>query len=226
MGQIDALIIDHRHARYHVEAAVPFVEAGIPTFVDKPYCYRVRNGLRLIEIAEANGTPITSMSSAAVNPMMDDVVAQVAAMDPDDIRSIVITGPADITSKYGGIFFYGIHTVERLFRIFGDEVEAVRATRNAGRFTFQFKFANGHIATHIPVRGWDLYLGTGKGMTQVKPRFEVDNGTDYMYSLMIKMFQTGEKPRSHESLIPPIAALEAMERSVRSEEWEMLLLGG
>lgn len=226
MGQIDALIIDHRHAKYHIDAAIPFVEAGIPTFVDKPFCYRVRNGLKLIEIAESKGTPITSMSSAAVNPMMDDVVAQVAAMDPDDIRSVVITGPSDITSKYGGIFFYGIHTVERLFRIFGDDVEAVRATRNGGRFTFQFKYAGGQIATYVPVRGWDLYLGTNRGMQQIKPRIEVENGTAYMYSLMIKMFQTGEEPRSHESLIPPIAALEAMERSVLSEDWEMLLLGG
>ena len=194
--------------------------------MDKPFCYRVKNGLKLIEIAESKGTPITSLSSAAFNPLMDDVVAQVAALDPDDIRSVVITGPSDITSKYGGIFFYGIHTVERLFRIFGDDVEAVRATRNEGRFTFQFKYAGGQIATYVPVSGWELYLGTSKGMTQIKPRFELENGTDYMYSAMIKMFQTGEEPRSHASMIPPIAALEAMERSVHSEAWEMLLIGG
>ncbi|MBW7995494.1 MAG: hypothetical protein FVQ81_02760 [Candidatus Glassbacteria bacterium] len=226
MGQIDALIIDHRHAKYHVASAIPFVEAGIPTFVDKPFCYRAKNGLKLIEIAESKGTPITSMSSAAVNPVMDDMVAQVAALDPDDIRSVVITGPSSITSKYGGIFFYGIHTVERLFRFFGDDVEAVRATRNRGRFTFQFKYTGGLIATYVPVSGWDLYVGLSKGLQQIKPRFEVENGTDYMYSKMIRMFQTGEEPRSHESLIPPIAALEAMERSVHSEDWELLLIGG
>ena len=44
MGKIDALIVDHRHPKYHLEAATPFVKAGIPTFIDKPFCYRVEEG--------------------------------------------------------------------------------------------------------------------------------------------------------------------------------------
>ena len=226
LGMIDALIIDHRHAKYHVDAAVPFVEAGIPTFVDKPLCYRVREGLRLIEIAEAKSTPITSLSSVGYGPEVDDLAAQVAALDPAEIRSVVVTGPSDITSKYGGIFFYGIHTVEKLFKVFGDQVEAVRATRSEGRFTFQFKYASGQIVTYVPVNNWDIYVGLKDGLKQLKPRFELKDGTAYMYAAIIKMFQTGQEPRSHASLIPPIAALEAMERSVHTEDWEMLLIGG
>ena len=32
LGKIDALIVDHRHAKYHLEPAIPFVKAGIPYF--------------------------------------------------------------------------------------------------------------------------------------------------------------------------------------------------
>ena len=39
MGKIDALIVDHRHGDLHLDAALPFVKAGIPTFIDKPFCY-------------------------------------------------------------------------------------------------------------------------------------------------------------------------------------------
>lgn len=45
LGTIDALIVAHRHAKYHLDAALPFIKAGIPTFIDKPFCYRVKNGL-------------------------------------------------------------------------------------------------------------------------------------------------------------------------------------
>ena len=45
MGKINALIVDHRHAKYHLKAAEPFVRAGIPTFVDKPFCYRASEGV-------------------------------------------------------------------------------------------------------------------------------------------------------------------------------------
>ena len=40
LGKIDALIVDHRHGKYHLDAALPFLEEGIPMFIDKPFCYR------------------------------------------------------------------------------------------------------------------------------------------------------------------------------------------
>jgi len=40
----------------------------------------------------------------------------------------------------------------------------------------------------------------------------------------VKMFQTGEEPRTHASIIKTIATLEAMERSVMTEEWEFLVI--
>ena len=40
LGEIDALIVDHRHPKYHLGAASPFIKEGIPTFIDKPFCYR------------------------------------------------------------------------------------------------------------------------------------------------------------------------------------------
>lgn len=65
MGKIDALIVDHRHPKYHLEAALPFVKSGIPTFIDKPFCYRVEEGKEFLKLAEELKTPVTSFSSVA-----------------------------------------------------------------------------------------------------------------------------------------------------------------
>ena len=221
MGMIDALIVDHRHAKYHVAAARPFVEAGIPTFIDKPFCYRVAEGRELLELAEKRNTPITCLSSAAYGPGVDDMAAQVKELE--DVGSIVITGPASINSKYGGIFFYEIHTVEQLFKLFGDDAEAVRATRHGPHTTFQIKFTSGLLATIILARRREVLCVTREGLKEIKPRFESENQL-HMYAAIVKMFQTGEEPRSHDSILKSIAALEAMERSVLSERWELLLL--
>ena len=37
LGKIDALIVDHRHGKYHLDAAMPFLEERIPMFIDKPF---------------------------------------------------------------------------------------------------------------------------------------------------------------------------------------------
>ncbi|MCB0634122.1 MAG: Gfo/Idh/MocA family oxidoreductase, partial [Lewinella sp.] len=65
LGKIDALIVDHRHGKFHLAAAEPFVKAGIPAFIDKPFCYRLDEGKAFLKMAREAGTPVTSYSSIA-----------------------------------------------------------------------------------------------------------------------------------------------------------------
>src|SRR5262245_4750031 len=116
MGKIDALIVDHRHPKYHLEAAWPFVEAGIPTFIDKPFCYRVSEGRKFLEMARSKRTPVTSFSTAARSDEMAEMKAQVKAIPR--IHHVISSGHCDVESPYGGVFFYGVHQVERLMAVF------------------------------------------------------------------------------------------------------------
>ena len=50
IGKIDAVVITHRHCKYHIPAALPFVNAGVPIFIDKPFCYDIEEGLKFLEI--------------------------------------------------------------------------------------------------------------------------------------------------------------------------------
>jgi len=221
MGMIDALIIDHRHAKYHAAAAVPFIEAGIPTFIDKPFTYRVQEAQHLLDLADKHKTPITCLSGLGIGPGVEDMAAQVAEMT--DIGPILVTGPADVDSKYGGIFFYSVHFVERMFKVFGNDVFTVRATRHGSHTGFQYKYSSGHLATAFLSNEWHLQVLTKDGWLEIKPRFEVEDSL-YMYSAIVRMFQTGEEPRSHESILKVVSTLEAMERSVSSESWEVLVV--
>jgi predicted dehydrogenase len=221
LGMIDALIIDHRHAKYHAAAAVPFIEAGIPTFIDKPFTYRVQEAQNLLDLAEKHKTPITCLSGLGIGPGVDDMAAQVAEMA--EIGPILVTGPADVDSKYGGIFFYAVHFVERMFKVFGDDVISVQATRHGSHTSFQYRFASGILGTAFLANEWHLNILTKEGWVEIKPRHEIEDSL-YMYSAIVRMFQTGEEPRTHESILKVVSTLEAMERSVSSERWETLVI--
>lgn len=223
LGKIDALIVDHRHAKYHLQAATPFVKAGIPTFVDKPFCYRKQEGQEFLRLARETGTPVTSFSSIAHSYKTFDIREQVQEMG--DIKQVVSYGPVDIKSEYGGIFFYGVHTVQPLLYIFGDTVEKVRVNENGENSTATLVFANGLNATLIfinKIRGWETYAETEKGIVKLEARNKVE-GPDKNYVDMVEMFRTGKEPRSHESILHCVAVLEALERSVASEQWEKVL---
>jgi predicted dehydrogenase len=219
MGKIDALIVDHRHPKYHLEAATPFVKAGIPTFIDKPFCYRVQEGKEFLAMAREMGTPVTSYSSIAQSDATFDIKEQLESMG--EINHVVRYGPADLESQYGGIFFYGVHCVQPLMFMLGGDIKKVKITKYGKNATANLAYENGMLATLIFTSlhyGWETFVETEEGVIELKSRVEESdpprNDTD-----MVEMFRTGKEPRSHQSILNCVAVLEALEKSAETEQW-------
>lgn len=223
MGQIDALIVDHRHPKYHLQAALPFVKAGIPTFIDKPFCYRLEEGKEFLKIARKYKTPVTSFSSIAQSHATFDQKAQIPSMG--NIEHIICNGPCDVDSQYGGVFFYGVHIVQPLMFIFGEDIEKVKVTRNDNHVTAGVVFSSGYYATLIFTKGGDrgTTLLTEAGEKKLLSRVEESDPPKH-YKDMVEMFRTGKEPRSYESILKCVAVLQALEKSVESQEWESVVL--
>lgn len=222
LGKVDALIVDHRHARYHLEAATPFVKAGIPTFVDKPFCYRLEEGKTFLAMAREVGTPVTSYSSIAHSEATFDMKAQLKELGP--INQVVRSGPVDLNSKYGGVFFYGVHIVQPLLYLFDEDIVKVRISRNGQNSGATLVFQNGMLATLVFTTkkyGWQTFVETEAGIVELKSRVEAKKPAKN-YTDMVHMLRTGEEPRSHESILKCVAVLQAMERSAAHEEWVLV----
>ncbi|NQU51645.1 MAG: Gfo/Idh/MocA family oxidoreductase [Bacteroidetes bacterium] len=219
LGKIDALIVDHRHPKYHLEAATPFVKAGIPTFVDKPFCYRAAEGKEFLEMARQVGTPVSSYSSIAQSNATFDLKEQVKSMDK--IIQVVRTGTVDLDSKYGGVFFYGVHIVQPLMFMFGEDIERVKIARNGKYGNASLQFTSGLFATLIfkeEAYGWETFVETKDGLIELKSRVEETNPAKN-YVDMVEMFRTGKEPRSHQSILNCVSVLEALEKSAEKEKW-------
>ncbi|MCG6186732.1 Gfo/Idh/MocA family oxidoreductase [Maribellus maritimus] len=219
LGNIDALIVDHRHPKYHLEAAWPFVEAGVPTFVDKPFCYRASEGKDFLQMAKQMKTPVTSYSSIAQSSATFDMMKQIKSMDK--ISQVVRTGTADLDSKYGGIFFYGVHIVQPLMYMFGEDIEEVKVNRNGSAGNASLKFASGLFATLIfkhKAYGWETFVESGSQFMELKPGVE-ESDPPKNYADMVEMFKTGREPRSHQSILNCVSVLEALEKSAKTEKW-------
>ena len=219
MGKIDALIVDHRHPKFHLEPAIPFIKEGIPTFIDKPFCYRATEGKDFLQLAKKVGTPVTSYSSIAQSAATFDMIEQIKAMGK--ISQVIRTGTADLDSQYGGIFFYGVHIVEPLMFMFGEDIHEVKVTRNGKYGNASLKFYSGLFATLIfkeKAYGWETYVETGNKLVELKSRVE-ETDPPKNYTDMVEMFRTGKEPRSHQSILNGVCVLEALEKSAETEKW-------
>lgn len=222
LGKIDALIVDHRHPKYHLPAAMPFLEEKIPMFIDKPFCYRAEEGKAFLQRAKALKVPVSSYSSIAQTNATFDIREQVKEMN--DIEQIVRYGVLymGMNNNYGGIFYYGVHTVQPLMYIFGEDIAEVKITEKGGKWSGSLAFGSGLMATLVfteEYHGWNTFVVEKDGIKELKSRVPASD-PPRNYVDMVKMFRTGEMPRTFQSILNSVSVLEALERSVHSRKWE------
>jgi len=220
LGKIDALIVDHRHGKYHLDAALPFLEQGIPMFIDKPFCYRKEKGEKFLALARKSNTPVTSYSSVANSFSTMDIKRQINKMGK--IKRVISYGPIDLESKYGGVFFYGPHLIEPLIYIFDNKVVKVRVNKIDKTGNANMIFDDGMMVTIIfskKNRGWQTFVESDNGFVEVKPNINKKTPTKSDID-MVNMFRTGKEPRDHKNILHGVAILEALEKSAISEAWE------
>lgn len=224
LGKVDAIIVDHRHAKYHLDAARPFVDAGVPTFVDKPFCYRSKKGREFLAAARDKGTPVTSFSSLSFQASFKAFQKEIE--DTGGLLSGGSYGSGNLDNEYGGVFFYGVHQVEMLLHAFGWDVEAALASiGNGGLTTASLMYPSGFVATMSLVSenspGFGMDAVGRKGAVHSPIRMDK---VPYLESTkaFLHMFETGEEPLTNEQLLKPVQVLEAIEKSITSGTVEKL----
>ena len=216
VGMVDGVMIDHRHGKHHIPAAMPFVEAGIPVFIDKPLCCSLAEGKGFLRHAKAKRVPVTSFSSIPTQKAFINFRDEVAKMG--SVRAGVSSGPVDLKSKYGGIFFYGIHQVDAVIELFGMDVTHAELRRQGDSGIGILYYKDGKIVTLNLVKGGSTFnfLAYGeKGVLWCKP--ERDR-TAYLASTKkwIDMIKTGQEPIEHRRMLAPVAVLEALDKALKT----------
>ncbi|MCE5340165.1 MAG: Gfo/Idh/MocA family oxidoreductase [Planctomycetaceae bacterium] len=221
LGKIDALIVDHRHGKYHLKSALPFVKKGIPCFIDKPFCYRYAEGKEFLKIAKKYGTPVTSFSVIPKQKTFIEFTKKL--FNNGDVLAGTMYGPADLKSKWGGVFFYGIHQVDAALNVFGYNVVKVLITKNGNGSTGQMIYSDGKIVTLNLVKqghhGFFIDAMCTKGFIQ---QTIVYDENPYLNGIktFTKMFKSGIEPEKYENILKPVQVLEAMEKSIASGKIE------
>ena len=218
LGKIDALIVDHRHPKFHLAAARPFVKAGIPTFIDKPFCYRVDKGREFLAMARELGTPVTTGSAVIEQRIFKRFKKKLAASG--DWLAGTTWGPCDTRSPYGGIFFYGIHQVSMILDAFGYDLRAVQYSGTPAFGTMQCIYPGGRIVTMNCIKtgscGFAAAVQCTDGMVNDRIVFDAK-----MYlpgvKVVTRMFKTGVEPMPHDHILRTVEVLAAMARSIRSK---------
>ena len=110
IGHVDAVILARDDPQRHFEMAKPFLDAGIPIFIDKPLTI-TQDELAIYEQYVAKGAFIMSCSSMRYAPEV--LTAKIALSKAGPLHLVSVVGKKDWEK-------YGVHMVEALMSALGD----------------------------------------------------------------------------------------------------------
>lgn len=213
LGKVDAVMVTARDGKYHASFAEPFVRAGLPVFIDKPFTTDYEAAKKLARLAEECGAPILGGSSVKLSGDVK-ILANLVKSQGDKIHGGSVTAPLAITSEHSGFWFYASHLVEVALAIFGRKVKSVYAVRTANDVTAMIEYAGFAVSYHFADECYSSYLATVIAKDRSFTR-EIDFSLCFNEEcdLFSEMVRTGVSPESSESLTYPVLIMQSIIRS-------------
>jgi len=214
LGQVDAVMIDHRDGKHHLDAARPFVENNVPVFIDKPLGTSLAACKEFLALRSTCGTPVVTMSSIPHQASVAEIKKRLAEIDP--VRLAHFAGPGDPKSEYGGVFFYGIHQADLLVELFGTGARTVTSTLNGPTLTSVVTFPDDLNATITLTKAGKGFrvAAAGEGGEFHTPVQNDENVYLVTTKIFTEMFATKKEPFDDRRMLAPVALLEAMDASL------------
>ncbi len=215
LDQIDLAVIVDRHGDLHAEHALPFIERGMPVFVDKPFAIWLEDCQRMLDAAGQSGSTIDSWSSLRFAPSAAALARDAAGMGA--IRAGHFTGPCDFESPYGGPFFYATHVIELALMLIGEDATSVTAKRNGKSVAVIVTWASGAIASFSLLGDAAYHFHVSLFGTDGMAAREITGGSEAYAEALKRIVRLvdGEPARTGAQLLQPIVMVHAIEQSLR-----------
>ncbi len=216
IGKVDGVLVESQGGKEHLAKARPFLEAGMPVYIDKPFTCSVADAQEIARLAADNGVPVFSSSS-----LRYALEVQEALADEEGLGNVVgasAFSPASLHEENPGLFHYGIHGVETLYAFMGPGCVEVSCFSEEGGEVTVGRWSDGRVGTVRGTRaGAHAYGFTAWGDKGVKIT-RIDPSSIYRELLkrIAQMFDTGEAPLDINITIEIVAFIEAALESADS----------
>jgi predicted dehydrogenase len=141
IGQVDAVILSRDDPENHFQMAWPFIEAGVPIFIDKPLTI---DREELARFAEASETGNLIMSCSSMRYAHECRTAKTSLARLGRIELITAVGKKDWVK-------YGVHLLEAIFAVLDDPIpESVQYVGGGGKDIVVLTFTDGlKVTLHL-----------------------------------------------------------------------------
>lgn len=212
LGKVDAVIITARDGIYHADFARPFIEEGIPMFMDKPFTVDPMEAVALVRAAKKRGVKMVGGSTirCSYDTMM---LANEVKLKGADVKGGTVAAPIMMESPYSGFFFYASHLTEASLNIFGYDPKCVTAFRKGNDVTAYVEYDRYAVTNNFNDNCMS-YFGQVFSKDGIYSRkIEYSLASKVMATDFANMLRYGIMSESYENLIYPVFYMNAVKKS-------------
>lgn len=220
LGQVDGVLVLSVCGQSHLESARLFLEAGLPTFVDKPFACNGDDAQAMADLAKESGGLLWSSSALRFAEEVQTLSTHGSPFG--EVQGVVTFGPAIRAAGNPGLLHYGIHAAELLFTLMGDACERVACLHQADADLVTAQFADGQIGSLRGTRsgssayGFTAFCEEGVVHQLVSTRFAYRN----LCRAILDSFLSGQPPVPLETTLKLIRFLLDATKSEQSDgQW-------
>ena len=214
-GAADCVVNTARHGDNHYEYSLPYLRAGIPMFIDKPFAMTTERAREMIAAAKAGHANICGGSCLKFAPELAELKRTVAAGELGNVLSASFSAPVNMANPYGGFFFYSQHLVQMMTAVFGNHAQSVYAKARDNAVTAIVTYPHIDITLHYVGYCYSASIYGDKASRHVQIG-DVSALYGPEFDELHTMLRTGIMPETYDDLLYPVSVLEALYLSYKT----------
>lgn len=224
LDSVDSVLVLAVNGNRHRELALPSLERGIPTYIDKPLTCNLAQAQQILDVSRRSNARAYSASSLRF-------ITEIPRLDFEKLGKIVAVdayGAGELLDMMPDLWHYGCHSIEMVDAIFaaagqGPGVNRVSAIRTDDRHLVDYEYTDGrYVRMRLERRGTWSFGATVHGEKAVQ-QFVVDFAPVYtrLVEGMVRFFEGGPAPVALRDIVENVALMEAGNRSIAADgQWQ------
>ena len=225
VGKVDGVVITARHGDNHYKYAKPYIESGIPMFIDKPITNSEEEAVTFMRALRDGGVRFCGGSSLKQDVFVAQLKEDRLTEKGGKTLGGYVRAPYDKNSEYGGFFFYAQHLVEMVGEIFGRNPLSVTARANGDQIHVLFHYEDYDCVGLFCNERYKYFASRISETTSDALVIPTSGAKDWFYKEFKEfhdLLMGGAQQISYEDFIVPVFVMNAIVRSLESGKEEAI----
>ncbi len=216
LDKVDAVFVMFRDGSKHLRYAKPFLEKGIPLFIDKPYVCSMEDVEEFLALAKEHKCILGGGSSLRYCSCVQKVKEEVGKATK--IFSGTVAYPQHAESPYCGVHFYSHHVIEPMIEAFGHDVKAINITQSGDKLIGVALYEDFPVALIGACHQADIYVGAYLQRSDfLHEKFDQSNSSELLYKDFLNCVKKGEQCLDYDHIYATVKISCAMEESIKKK---------